>query len=76
MDFPSINQLDDTYSLPRESGGLHQCPICKSTNVHSYDGIQSEGGYYAWTDRICEDCKATWTEIFTLTLVKHIRPAR
>jgi hypothetical protein len=36
------------------------CPLCKSTNVQGYDGLEWEGDLIAWEPLNCEDCGGTF----------------
>ena len=49
-----------------ETGGI-KCPFCGSAK---FDGLEDfwtlEGVLFKWKTE-CRECKATWTEVYTLT---------
>lgn len=46
--------------------GGSKCPHCSSSNILTDNGIQADAGH-AWQDVSCDDCGATWQDIWLLT---------
>jgi len=44
----------------------NQCPVCQSDDITAHGGMEGDG-IYAWENVICHQCKAEWTDQYTLT---------
>ena len=64
METTVIHGNMDSSEYARRGGA--DCPVCCSQNVESTKAMQ-EDGPDAWMDAECLDCKATWTDRYTLT---------
>lgn len=51
-----------------KKGGYNNCPKCKSENITG-GHIQADADY-AWRVVDCENCTASWREVFTLTNIE------
>ena len=49
------------------------CPVCESPNVGYYSGIVGEITH-AWQVGTCDDCGATWHEVYTLHHIDRFTP--
>jgi len=55
-----------------KSGGS-KCPVCDSTSITGCGSIELDDG--AWQNVECENCGATWTDIYTLTGITDLKEA-
>jgi phage FluMu protein Com len=47
------------------------CPHCKSSDIQA-EGDLEMGETQAWVEIICNTCKKTWRDIYTLTDVEDL----
>jgi len=66
------NEKPRPYSFPPNSGRLETCPVCGDDNLGIDRGVSFEGDCLRMRGK-CNQCKSTWREVLTLTLVEDIR---
>ncbi|MDP8218653.1 MAG: hypothetical protein P9M03_08005 [Candidatus Theseobacter exili] len=47
------------------------CPVCKSENIMG-ESLEADGAN-VWNTITCEDCGATWLDIYTLTSYDYLK---
>lgn len=51
---------------------IHECPVCHSENITS-EGIEPAAGPSTYADVSCDDCNASWHEIWKCVEITDIK---